>query len=181
MIKQSGILFTGKKIIKSLALAVLLLPALSFSADYDKAAEAAKKKLEILNVSYDPTRELYSDYNKDFTKYWKEKTGQDVTIKQSHGGAGKQARAVIDGLSADVVTLALAYDIDKISESTKIFPEDWQKRLENNSSPYTSTIVFLVRKGNPKGIKDWNDLVKEGTEVILLQILKLQEVQDGII
>ena len=166
MIKQSGILFTGKKIIKSLALAVLLLPALSFSADYDKAAEAAKKKLEILNVSYDPTRELYSDYNKDFTKYWKEKTGQDVTIKQSHGGAGKQARAVIDGLSADVVTLALAYDIDKISESTKIFPEDWQKRLENNSSPYTSTIVFLVRKGNPKGIKDWNDLVKEGTEVI---------------
>ncbi|MBW6488247.1 sulfate ABC transporter substrate-binding protein [Sulfurimonas sp.] len=126
----------------------------------------AKDKVEILNVSYDPTRELYSDYNKEFAKYWEEKTGQKVVIKQSHGGAGKQARAVIDGLKADVVTLALAYDIDVISQKRKLFPSDWQKRLENNSSPYTSTIVFLVRKGNPKGVKDWNDLVKEGIEVI---------------
>ncbi len=155
-----------KKIIKNLALAALLVPALSFGAEYDKAAEAAKKKIEILNVSYDPTRELYADYNKEFAKYWKAKTGQDVTIKQSHGGAGKQARAVIDGLNADVVTLALAYDIDAISEKTKLFPADWQTKLANNSSPYTSTIVFLVRKDNPKGIKDWNDLVKEGVEVI---------------
>jgi sulfate transport system substrate-binding protein len=154
------------KIIKNLTLAALLVPVLSFSADYDKQAESAKKSLEILNVSYDPTRELYSEYNKDFAKYWKEKTGQDVTIKQSHGGAGKQARAVIDGLPADVVTLALAYDIDKISEKTKKFPSDWQSRLENNSAPYTSTIVFLVRKGNPKGIKDWDDLIKESIEVI---------------
>jgi sulfate transport system substrate-binding protein len=126
----------------------------------------AKDKVEILNVSYDPTRELYADYNKEFSKYWEEKTGQEVTIKQSHGGAGKQARAVIDGLKADVITLALAYDIDKISEKTKLFSTDWQKRLENNSSPYTSTIVFLVRKGNPKEIKDWNDLIKSGVEVI---------------
>lgn len=126
----------------------------------------AKDKVEILNVSYDPTRELYGEYNKVFADYWKEQTGQDVTIKQSHGGAGKQARAIIDGLKADVITLALAYDIDKISEKTGLFPKDWQKRLENNSSPYTSTIVFLVRKGNPKGIKDWDDLVKSGVEVI---------------
>src|SRR5574344_2620042 len=129
-----------KKIIKNLTLAALLIPALSFSADYDKASEATKKKIEILNVSYDPTRELYADYNKEFSKYWKSKTGQDVTIKQSHGGAGKQARAVIDGLNADVVTLALAYDIDAISEKTKLFPENWQERLEFKSSPYTSTI-----------------------------------------
>lgn len=126
----------------------------------------AKDKVEILNVSYDPTRELYADYNKEFAKYWEEKTGQEVIIKQSHGGAGKQARAVIDGLKADVITLALAYDIDKISEKTNLFSSDWQKRLENNSSPYTSTIVFLVRKGNPKGIKDWDDLIKEDIEVI---------------
>ena len=155
------------KDIKNLVLAGLLIPAFAIANDnYDYKAEAAKNKLEILNVSYDPTRELYSQYNKDFAKYWKEKTGQEIIIKQSHGGAGKQARAVIDGLKADVVTLALAYDIDKISQSTKLFPQDWQTRLENNSSPYTSTIVFLVRKGNPKGIKDWNDLVKEGVEVI---------------
>ncbi|MGE4383559.1 MAG: sulfate ABC transporter substrate-binding protein [Arcobacter sp.] len=155
------------KDIKNLVLAGLLIPAFAIANDnYDYKAEAAKNKLEILNVSYDPTRELYSQYNKDFAKYWKEKTGQEIIIKQSHGGAGKQARAVIDGLKADVVTLALAYDIDKISQSTKLFPQDWQTRLENNSSPYTSTIVFLVRKGNPKGIKDWNDLIKEGVEVI---------------
>jgi sulfate/thiosulfate-binding protein len=119
----------------------------------------------LLNVSYDPTRELYQDYNKAFTEYWKKKTGEDVGFKQSHGGSGKQARAVLDGLDADVVTLALAYDIDILSEKNLI-PKDWQKRLRNNSSPYTSTIVFLVRKGNPKGIKDWNDLAKPGVDVI---------------
>lgn len=120
----------------------------------------------LLNVSYDPTRELYQDFNPLFAKHWKEKTGEDVTIKQSHGGAGKQARAVIDGLEADVVTLALAYDIDEIAERTGKLPKDWQKRLPNNSSPYTSTIVFLVKKGNPKNIKDWDDLVKPGIGVI---------------
>ena len=127
---------------------------------------SGKPEVTLLNVSYDPTRELYADFNEEFTKYWLEKTGQKVTVEQSHGGAGKQARAVIDGLKADVVTLALAYDIDVIAEQTGLFPADWQKRLPNNSSPYTSTIVFLVRKGNPKGIKDWNDLVKPGVQVI---------------
>ncbi len=122
--------------------------------------------LTLTNVSYDPTRELYEEINKSFAKYWKDETGQDVTIEQSHGGSGKQARSVIDGLKADVVTLALAYDIDEIAKSAKLLPSDWQKRLPNNSSPYTSTIVFLVRKGNPKQIKDWSDLVKEGVEVI---------------
>jgi sulfate transport system substrate-binding protein len=117
-------------------------------------------------VSYDPTRELYQDYNKVFADYWKAKTGQQVTINQSHGGSGKQARAVIDGLQADIVTLALAYDIDAIADKAKLLPKDWQSKLPNNSAPYTSTIVFLVRKGNPKGIKDWNDLVKEGVSVI---------------
>ncbi len=129
-------------------------------------AAAANKNLQLLNVSYDPTRELYEEFNPLFAKYWQEKTGKMVTIKQSHGGAGKQARAVIDGLEADVVTLALAYDIDAIAEKAKLFPADWQSRLPNNSSPYTSTIVFLVRKGNPKKIVDWNDLVKPGIEVI---------------
>ena len=117
----------------------------------------------LLNVSYDPTRELYQDFNKAFAEHWKKKTGEEVNFKQSHGGSGKQARAVLDGLDADVVTLALAYDIDILSEKDLI-PKNWQKRLKNNSSPYTSTIVFLVRKGNPKGIKDWNDLVKPGVE-----------------
>jgi len=120
---------------------------------------------ELLNVSYDPTRELYAEYNKAFTKHWKEKTGKDVTVQQSHGGSGKQARAVIDGLKADVVTLALAYDIDIIAEKG-LLPENWQSAFPNNASPYTSTIVFLVRKGNPKGIKDWDDLVKPGIQVI---------------
>ena len=119
----------------------------------------------ILNVSYDPTRELYTDFNKSFASYWKGKTGDNVTIKQSHGGAGKQARAVIDGLEADVVTLALAYDIDAIAQKGLIKP-GWQKELPHNSSPYTSTIVFLVRKGNPKNIKNWDDLVKPGISVI---------------
>ncbi len=120
----------------------------------------------LLNVSYDPTRELYQDYNAAFAKYWKAKTGQTVEIQQSHGGSSKQARAVIDGLQADVVTLALAYDIDAISENAGLLPADWQKRLPQNSTPYTSTIVFLVRKGNPRHIKDWDDLVKPGISVI---------------
>jgi sulfate/thiosulfate transport system substrate-binding protein len=120
----------------------------------------------LLNVSYDPTRELYQDFNKEFIKYWKDKTGEDVNVQQSHGGAGKQTRAVIDGLEADVLTLALSYDIDQIAERAGLLPKDWQGRLPNNSLPYTSTIVFLVRKGNPKGIKDWGDLVKEGVSVI---------------
>ena len=119
----------------------------------------------ILNVSYDPTRELYQDYNKQFIANWKKISGEDLAIKQSHGGSGKQARAVLDGLDADVVTLALAYDIDVLADKGLV-SKDWQKKFKDNSSPYTSTIVFLVRKGNPKGIKDWNDLIKPGVEVI---------------
>jgi sulfate/thiosulfate-binding protein len=126
---------------------------------------SAWAQTELLNVSYDPTRELYTEFNESFAKYWKAKTGEDVQFKQSHGGSGKQARAVIDGLDADVVTLALANDIDAISDAGLI-AKDWQKRLPNNSAPYTSTIVFLVRKGNPKHIKDWNDLVKPGVSII---------------
>jgi len=124
------------------------------------------KDVTLLNVSYDPTREFYAEYNTAFAKYWKGKTGDNVTINQSHGGSGKQARAVIDGLQADVVTLALAYDIDVIAEKAKLLKGDWQSQLPNNSAPYTSTIVFLVRKGNPKGIKDWDDLAKPGVSVI---------------
>jgi sulfate transport system substrate-binding protein len=120
----------------------------------------------LLNVSYDPTREFYREYNDAFAAYWKDKTGESVTIQQSHGGAGTQARAVIDGLEADVVTLGLAYDIDAIAKQAKLLPQNWQSRLPHNSSPYTSTIVFLVRKGNPKSIKDWGDLVKPGVVVI---------------
>lgn len=120
----------------------------------------------LLNVSYDPTRELYDDYNKAFKQYWKQKSGKDIGIRQSHGGSGKQARTVIDGLPADVVTLALAYDIDALATQGKLLPANWQTRLPHNSSPYTSTIVFLVRKGNPKGIRDWGDLIKPGVEVI---------------
>jgi len=130
------------------------------------ASGVASADVSLLNVSYDPTRELYAEYNVEFAKHWKEKTGEAVTTQQSHGGAGAQARAVIDGLEADVVTLALAYDIDAIADQAKLIPANWQSRLPNNSSPYTSTIVFLVRKGNPKGIKDWGDLVKPGVEVI---------------
>jgi len=121
---------------------------------------------ELLNVSYDPTRELYQDFNAAFAKHWEGKTGEKIAVKQSHGGSGKQARTVIDGQQADVVTLALAYDIDEISARAKSLPVDWQKRLPNNSAPYTSTIVFLVRKGNPKGIKDWDDVVKPGISVV---------------
>lgn len=121
---------------------------------------------DFLNVSYDPTRELYENFNKEFGTYWKQRTGQDINFKQSHGGSGKQARAVIDGLQADVVTLALAADIDEIADKAKLLPTDWQKRFPQNSTPYTSTIVFLVRKDNPKGIKDWGDIVKPGVEII---------------
>ncbi len=120
---------------------------------------------DFLNVSYDPTRELYQEYNVAFAKYWKAKGGEELSFKQSHGGSGKQGRSVIDGLEADVITLALAYDIDAIAQRGLI-AENWQKRLPNNASPYTSTIVFLVRKGNPKKIKDWNDIVKAGVEVV---------------
>ena len=128
-------------------------------------ASASAGAQELLNVSYDPTRELYQEVDAAFAAQWKAKTGQQVEVEQSHGGSGKQARAVIDGLEADVVTLALAYDIDAVAEAG-LLPKDWQKRLPSNSSPYTSTIVFLVRKGNPKGIKDWADLVKPGVQVI---------------
>ena len=124
------------------------------------------KQITLLNVSYDPTRELYEDYNKAFVKYWKDKTGDDVVINQSHGGSGKQARAVIDGLDADVVTLGLAYDIDAIVQKSGLLPKNWQSLLPNNSTPYTSTIIFLVRKGNPKNIQDWDDLIKPGISVI---------------
>lgn len=127
---------------------------------------AQAKDIKLLNVSYDPTRELYQDFNAAFAKYWKDKTGDTLKIEQSHGGSGKQARAVIDGLEADIVTLALAYDVDAIAEKARLLPTDWQKRLPNNSAPYTSTIVFLVRKGNPKGIKDWDDLVKPNIGII---------------
>jgi sulfate transport system substrate-binding protein len=127
---------------------------------------ALAKDVNLLNVSYDPTREFYQDFNKAFAAFWKTKTGDNVIVKTSHGGSGKQARAIIDGLDADVATLALAYDVDQLHEKAKLIPKDWQTRLQNNSSPYTSTIVFLVRKGNPKGIKDWNDLTKSGIAVI---------------
>jgi sulfate/thiosulfate transport system substrate-binding protein len=139
-------------------LAVLLVLA--------SATSTSNAGLSLLNVSYDPTRELYQDFNSAFAKYWKEKTGESVTVRQSHGGSGKQARSVIDGLDADVVTLALAYDVDALYERGRLIPKGWQKRLPNNSAPYTSTIVFLVRKGNPKRIKDWDDLVKPGVSVI---------------
>ncbi|HEV2612154.1 MAG TPA: sulfate ABC transporter substrate-binding protein [Noviherbaspirillum sp.] len=142
-----------KKLVQSVVVLALAAPA-AWAAD-----------VSLLNVSYDPTRELYQDFNKAFAKQWKAQSGDNVTVKQSHGGSGKQARSVIDGLSADVVTLALAYDIDEIA-TRGLIGADWQKRLPNNSSPYTSTIVFLVRKGNPKGIKDWSDLAKPGVSVI---------------
>jgi len=140
--------------ISAIALTAALGPAL------------AQTKVELLNVSYDPTRELYVEFNAAFAKYWKAKTGQDVTIKQSHGGSGKQARGIIDGLDADVATLALAGDTDALHANGKLIPQDWQKRLPHNSSPYSSTIILVVREGNPKGIKDWDDLVRSGIKVI---------------
>jgi len=148
-----------KTYLKTAAL-VLSVAAVAF------APGAHAKDIKLLNVSYDPTREFYQEFNVAFAKHWKEKTGDTVEVQQSHGGSGKQARAVIDGLEAHVVTLALAYDIDVIAAKAKLLPADWQKRLPQNSAPYTSTIVFLVRKGNPKGIKDWEDLVKPGVGII---------------
>ena len=144
-------------------LKIFLSTALLTASFFSVNAFAEKN---LLNVSYDPTRELYQEFNAAFAKYWESKTREKVSIKQSHGGSGKQARSVIDGLEADVVTLALANDINAIAEKAKLLPEDWQKRLPQNSTPYTSTIVFLVRKGNPKGIKDWNDLARPGVAVI---------------
>src|SRR3984957_16551980 len=143
-----------------MTLKTFLISALTASALF------AEGPVKLLNVSYDPTRELYQDINAAFARQWKAKTGVDVQISQSHGGSGKQARSVLDGLQADVVTLALAYDIDVLSEKANLVPKNWQSRLPNNSTPYTSTIVFLVRKGNPKHIKDWEDLVKPGVGVI---------------
>lgn len=150
---KSKKLTTVKKLAAALALAV-------------SAVGVSAKDLTLLNVSYDPTRELYEEYNKAFAKHWEEKTGDKVTVNQSHGGGGKQARAVIDGLEGDVVTLALSYDIDQLYEKAKLIPKDWQSRLPHNSTPYTSTIVFLVRKGNPKNIHDWSDIVKPGVGVV---------------
>jgi sulfate transport system substrate-binding protein len=143
-------------------LPVLLATVLTAAAP----AAFAQKTIKLLNVSYAPTRELYVDFNKAFAEHWKARTGDTVTVRQSHGGSGRQARSVIDGLDADVVTLALAYDIDELHAKAGLIPADWQKRLPHNASPYTRTIVFLVRKGNPKGIKDWDDLVKPGISVI---------------
>ena len=141
------------------------LGAVSLAGAGPALAQGAKT-LTLLNVSYDPTRELYQDINAAYIKYWKEKTGQTIAIQQSHGGSGKQARAVIDGQQADVVTLALAADIDEIAAKAKLLPANWQSRLPNNSTPYTSTIVFLTRKGNPWKIRDWGDLIKPGIQVI---------------
>src|ERR1017187_7342125 len=131
------------------------------------AISASAKEIKLLNVSYDPTRELYQEYNAAFAKYWKAKTGDDVTIKASHGGSGKQARSIIDGLEADVATLALAADIDALNKNGELVPANWQTRFKNNSTPYTSTIVLIVRKGNPKNIKEWSDLIKPGVAVIV--------------
>ncbi len=141
----------------------ILAAVVAFSMLAPTITEAAT--VTLLNVSYDPTRELYQDYNAAFAKYWKTKTGNDLTVKQSHGGSGAQARSVVDGIRADVVTLALAYDVDAIAQ-TGLIDKGWQKRLPNNSAPYTSTIVFLVRKGNPKKVKDWGDLIRPGVSVI---------------
>ncbi len=150
-------LFSKKKVFSAANLfaATLLFSSVSFA-----------KEITLLNVSYDPTRELYREFNTAFAKHWKEKTGDDVKVEQSHGGSGSQARAVLDGLKADVVTLALAGDINPLAKNGKLLPDNWASLLPNNSAPYTSTIVFLVRKGNPKKIEDWNDLVKSGVEVI---------------
>jgi sulfate transport system substrate-binding protein len=148
---------------KTLLVATLALSACGGKSNADGSKPSS---VELLNVSYDPTRELYEDYNAAFTKYWKKEKNQDVKVRQSHGGSGKQARAVIDGLEADVVTLALAFDVDALYEQGKLIPADWQGRLPEKSAPYTSTIVFVVRKGNEKGIKDWSDLVKPGVAVI---------------
>jgi sulfate transport system substrate-binding protein len=162
---MGNIRFEGRYFVDNLVLATAAVAGFLFFAGWI-APGAASAETTLLNVSYDPTRELYQEFNASFAKQWQAKTGEKVTIKQSHGGSGKQGRAVIDGLEADVVTLALAYDIDEIHEKARLLPKNWQSRLPHNSSPYTSTIVFLVRKGNPKGIRDWDDLVKPGVSVI---------------
>jgi len=155
-----------KRSLRMSASVLLTLAAVALSGCGGSGGSGSGKAIELLNVSYDPTRELYQEFNAAFSKHWKETTGQELTVRQSHGGSGKQARAVIDGLEADVVTLALAYDIDAIAAKSGLVAKDWRTRLPHNSAPYTSTIVFLVRKGNPKGIHDWSDLVKPGVEVI---------------
>ena len=154
------------KIPTVLTLAGSLTLALSAPAVWAQQATPTAQAVTLLNVSYDPTRELYADYNQVFAKYWKDKTGQVVTVKQSHGGSGKQARSIIDGIDADVATLALAGDIDALVQHGGHLPANWQQRLPHGSAPYTSTIVFLVRKGNPKGVKDWDDLVRPDMKVI---------------
>ena len=146
---------------KSLLKTSIVLAALFLNSHYAQATD-----ISLLNVSYDPTRELYQDYNAAFSKFWKARTGDNVTIQTSNGGSGKQARAIIDGLEADVATLGLAYDVDELYEKAKLIPQGWQKRLPHNSAPYTSTVVLLVRKGNPKHIKDWDDIIKPGVAVI---------------
>ena len=146
----------------TLLLASLALAGFILGVSPSRAAET----VSLLNVSYDPTREFYADYNRVFAKYWKGKTGNDIAIRQSHGGSGKQARSIIDGLEADVATLALAPDLDALARHGGLIPNDWQKRLPNNAAPFSSTIVFLVRKGNPKGVKDWDDLARPGMQVI---------------
>jgi sulfate transport system substrate-binding protein len=153
----------SRRLVLGAAAAGIAAPAVISSQAW---AQSKAKPLELLNVSYDPTRELYEDVNKAYISYWKGKTGQDLSIRQSHGGSGAQSRSVIDGLAADVVTLALAYDIDIIADKAKLLPQNWQSRLPDNSTPYTSTIVFLVKKGNPWKIRDWGDLVKPGIDVI---------------
>ena len=154
-------------ILTSIMLVCLCAAACSSRSTGSSASSSGSpQEAQLLNVSYDPTRELYADSNKAFADNWKQQTGQTVVVEQSHGGSGKQARAVIDGLDADVVTLALAYDIDAIAEKANLLPKDWQSRLPHRSCPYTSTIVFVVRQGNPKGIKDWDDLIKPGIAVI---------------
>jgi sulfate/thiosulfate transport system substrate-binding protein len=155
-----------KKTILTLTALALFATGCADKTSASSTGGTSTEPVELLNVSYDPTRELYEDFNTVFAKQWKAEHKQDVTIRQSHGGSGKQARSVIDGLEADVVTLALGYDIDALAEQAKLIPADWQARLPNKSAPYTSTIVFVVRKGNPKGIKNWDDLVKPGVEVI---------------
>ncbi|HWS61483.1 MAG TPA: sulfate ABC transporter substrate-binding protein [Steroidobacteraceae bacterium] len=150
----------GSRWVRLISAAALLVVGLCLAATLRAAT------VRLLNVSYDPTRELYDDFNKSFAAYWKGKTGDTVVVNQSHGGSGKQARSVIDGLGADVVTLALAYDIDALAKQAQLIPANWQSRLPANSAPYTSTVVFLVRKGNPKNIRDWGDLVRPGIAVI---------------
>jgi sulfate/thiosulfate-binding protein len=155
----------NRRLLAAVGAAAALLLAASVGCTR-RSSDDAPAQVTLLNVSYDPTREFYQEYNAAFAAHWKDQTGQDVGVEMSHGGSGKQARAVIDGLGADVVTLALAYDIDAIAEKAQALPADWQKRLPHNSAPYTSTIVFLVRKGNPKGIRDWDDLVRADVSVI---------------